>query len=492
VTAFEAVSPIASAVSITNAGKTPFQDDLRVTDPGSRKVLTIPGVIVPPGESLWLPLGVSIGPEGLCRECSNFSGAEHIIYATAELLSIEFENGILAMEFAAPQRGEVVLQFARKPVGPYLAAGKPTEFEWDDKALRARLTFPAGRDTSRRVRIGIAIEEPETSAFFNDEHRLLIGRKNLVSTTYSSREVAQRSRLRLPSGYSATRTEKTPNEIDYQVTVPAEALHGDWASLALEADGLLLGRARVQLFRPVSIRIAEAMMLHFGSQTELTVDPPVAPIEPKAGTNLELAIRNNSPGIETFKLEASGEGLEFFPAKAEISVGGAAERPLLLRVFAAGGIAGLRDWRLRVTGGADLDLPLRVLILPRGRTVAWSADLDGDGSPEWVLESQKARAVFSSQDGGRWMEFTWKDGNLNFLSDQGTLAGSGPVDVRAAGDALEISGTGWKRTLRLTDSTLSIEQTTALPADGLTPEKRGNVVFSIDRKTPAAVVYRLN
>ena len=135
----------------------------------------IPGVSVGPEQSLWLPVSVSLGPEGLCRECTNFAATEHIVYATAELLSIEYENGILAMEFAAPEAGEVILQMARRPVGPFLAAGKPTEFDWDDAHMRARLKIPASKAQGNRVRIGIAIEAPETSAFFNDLHRLVIG-----------------------------------------------------------------------------------------------------------------------------------------------------------------------------------------------------------------------------------------------------------------------------------------------------------------------------
>ncbi len=134
---------------------------------------------------------------------------------------------------------------------------------------------------------------------------------------------------------------------------------------------------------------------------------------------------------------------------------------------------------------------MRVVLVPRGRTVAWSADLDGDGSPEWVLESQKARAVFSSQDGGRWMEFTWKDANLNFLPVQGVLAASGPVTVRAEGGALEFAGKGWTRTVRLAESTLTIEQSGSLP-DLLMPEKRGNVTLTVERKSAGSVAYRLN
>ena len=489
--AAELVSPAASAISITNLGKQAFHDDLRVLAPFGSRVLVIPGVTVRPGDSLWLPVSVSIGPDGLCRECSNFSAAEHIIYATAELLDIEFENGILAMEFAAPDPGEVVLQLARKPVGPYLAAGKPVEFDWDDKALRARLKIPASTEPGNRVRIGIAIEEPDTSAFFNDAHRLIIGRPNAVSTTYSSADVAKRSRLLLPEGFTATAAVKSPNEIEYQVNVPGDEIHGDFVNLALEADGMPLGRARLQLFRPASIHLVDALEMRYGPDAVLVPEPPTASIEPKAGTNLEISIRNNTPAIQTYHLQPLAAGLDFFPPKADISIGATAERRVSFRVFAKDPGEGLRNWHLRVTGGADLDLPMRAILIPRGKTVAWTADLDNDGTPEWILESARIRAVFSPQDGGRWMEFTWKDTDANFLPDAGAFAAPGPVEVSAAGDLLEFTAPGWKRTVTLSGNVLTIEQSTPLPPDHLEAEKRGNVVLTIDRPSPMRAVYTL-
>jgi hypothetical protein len=487
VTAVELASPAISAVMISNSGKQPFHDDLRVFEPVSRRTLVIPSVSVPAGESLWLPLSVSMGQNGLCRECSTFSNAEQIVYATAELLSLEFENGILAMEFSAPEPGEVILQLERQPVGPFLAGGKPSKFDWDDKALRARLTIPAGSGPDHRVRIGIAMEEPETSAFFNEARRLVIGQKNTIATAYSSAEVAARSRLRLPEGYSATARQKSPNEIDYDVAVPADAVHGDYANLALEADGVLLGRARLQLFRPLSLRLMEAIQLHIGQHAEITPDPPIVIVEPKNGTNLEVSLRNNWPGIQTFRVEASGGDLEFFPARNEINIGAMDERRYSLRVFAKEGAAGLCEWRIKTMGGAALDLPARAVLLPRGRTVAWSADLDGDGAPEWILESHRARAVFSTQDGGRWMEFNWKDTNANFLPETGAFAAAGAVEIRAAGEGIEIAGKGWKRTVHLRESTLTIEQTPSLPPDGLAPLTQANVSLSIQRNGGQAV-----
>ena len=491
VTAVELVSQSASAVSITNTSSAAFHDDLRVTEPLTKRSLVIPAVTVGPRESLWLPLSVSVGPDGLCRDCTKFAAPEHIVYATAELLAIEFENGILAMEFAAPQAGEVILQLARRPTGPYLAAGKLTEFEWDEQHMRARLKIPAGKAPGNHVRIGIAIEAPDTSAFFNELHRLVIGRDNAVSTTYSSAEVATRSRLRLPEGFTATPTTKSPNEIDYEVKVPSEAMHGDFADLALEADGVLLGRARVQLFRPASVRLLSGLQFHFGAQTEITPEPPIAVIDPKAGGNLEISIRNNTTQIQTYRVEAAGEGIEFLPAKTDVSIAPTDERTVELRAFAPQAAPGLREWTLKISNGASQAMPMRVVLLPRGRTVAWTADLDGDGNPEWVLESAKVRAVFSAQDGGRWMEFTWKDTNTNFLPEGGLFAQSGPVEVKQNGDALEFTGQNWKRTVTLKENALTIEQSTPLPAETLSSEKRGNTTLAIEHPASTRAVYTL-
>jgi hypothetical protein len=491
INAIELTSGAASAISITNIDSKPFHDDLRVQEPVSRHPLVIPGVKLAPGQSLWLPLSVSLGPNGLCADCTNFAATEHIVYATSELLAVEYENGILAMEFAAPEPGEVILQLERRPVGPFLAAGKPTDFDWDEPHMRARLPVPASKQQGNRVRIGIAIEAPETSAFFNELHRLVIGRKNTVSTIYSSAQVAGRSRLRLPEGYSSTSVNKSPNEIDYEITVPADALHGDFASFSLEADGMALGRARVQLFRPASIRLLSGVQFHIGPETEITPEPPIAAIDPRGGSNIEIAIRNNSSQIQNYHLDFSGDGLDFLPAKTEFAVAPTDERRAEIRVFAHEGIEGLREFVLKVTGGADVTMPMRLILVPRNTTVVWSADLDGDGQPEWVLESQKVRAIFSPQDGGRWMEFTWKDTNTNFLPESGALGESGPVEIRVSGSGLEFIGKGGKRTVRLEGTALSIEQQAPLPAETLAPAKRGSTTLSIEHPAATRAIYTL-
>jgi hypothetical protein len=152
----------------------------------------------------------------------------------------------------------------------------------------------------------------------------------------------------------------------------------------------------------------------------------------------------------------------------------------------------VKDFSVRVKGGAEMDVPMRVVLVPRGRTVSWSADLDGDGSPEWVLESPRARAIFSMQDGGRCIEFTWKDTNTNLLPEGGLFAQAGPVQVRAVSNGLEFTGAGWTRTVTLTDGQLAIEQSVAVTISPAVAGKRGNVTLTVDQPAPGRASLTLS
>src|ERR1017187_9476281 len=197
VTAMELVSRAPggpSAVSIANESRQPFRNMMRAWDPFTKRSIEIENVDLAPHQTLWLPVNVSLGGAGLCRECTAFSNAEHIVYATAELQTIEFENGTLAMEFCAPAPAEAVLQLARRPSGPYLAGGHLADFDFDEKTLRARLKIPQGKGPASQIRVALAIEAPEHSAFFEEAKRLIIGGVNTLSTSYSSEQLAARPR----------------------------------------------------------------------------------------------------------------------------------------------------------------------------------------------------------------------------------------------------------------------------------------------------------
>lgn len=482
----------ASAVSVINQTNAEFAGALRVFYAPSERRIALPEIRLAPDEAYWLPVNIPLAGESLCRDCSGFGNTDHIVYATAELNVVEYENGILAMEFSALRPGEVVLQLSQEPSGPLLAAGHPQKFDWDDKTNRARLPIPAGKGPAHRVRIGLAIQPPETSAFFVDAKRLTIGQKNIVATSYSSEQVAHRSRLIIPPTFRAASTVKSATEIEYEIDVPPGALHGEWAPLALEADGVLMGRARLQLLRPASVRIREAVSLHYGSVAELPATPVLVPLDASAGREVSVAIHNNASEIRNFTVEAKGEGLEFSPARTEIPIAGGMERDVMIRVFPVPGRRGLVPWQLHISGAAEVDLQARFAVIPRGETLVYSTDLDNDGQPEWVLENQRVRAVFSTQDGGRWLEFVWKDSGLNLLPENGALTGAGASEVEEKPNgSLEFHGKGWSRTVRLAGATLTIEQTTPLPPETLHTEKKSDIILHVTREMPNRALYSL-
>ena len=161
-------------------------------------------------------MSVSLGPDGLCRECTNFAPTEHIVYATAELLSIEFENGILAMEFAAPEAGEVILQLARRPTRSVPRRGQAHRLRLG-RAAHARppqdpRRHPAGQPRAHRHRhrsaghLGFLQRPPSPGDRAQESglHHVLFGRGRRTLPPAPARrlhgdsrkQIAQRNRLR--------------------------------------------------------------------------------------------------------------------------------------------------------------------------------------------------------------------------------------------------------------------------------------------------------
>ena len=486
----------ASAVAISNATASELTGPLRIHDASVARELIISKISVPPGQSLWLPVNIPLANGGLCEDCAAFAPGDRIVYATAELLSIEFENGILACEFSAPVAGEVVIQLSRTPSGPLIAGGRPVDFEWDEKNSVVRLPIPAGKGATSRVRIGLATEPPESSGFFGDPSRLMIGKPNIVATSYSSDALANRSRLLAPPGFRLKAIPKSPLEIDYEVVVPADAqresTHGEFVTLALEADGVRLGRARLQLFRPASLRIRDAIPLRLGADAELVPDPPLVTFEPKGGRDLHIALRNNYPSIQNYVVEVAGKGLTFLPARTEISVPAASEREISVRIFSDDASTAMREATVRVSGAADFEQRFQAIPLSRGETVMYARDLDGDGVEDRVIENQRVRASFSGVD-GRWMEWVWKDSGINVLPDAELPPSSGPVTAHTAGAALELRWKKARRTISLSaDNRLVIEQDQPLSPETLKSGKRDGVTYTVERPSLNRAIYSLS
>jgi hypothetical protein len=415
-----------SVVSVVNKSARTWTGDLRVLSSPAKNSMSVPEVSVPAHDALWLPVNVPLTAGPLCKDCSAFANTDRLVYATVELTDMEYENGILAMEFAAPFAGEAILQLSREPSGPLVAGGKPTPFEWDEHTLRARLKIPAGKGAGNHVRIGLAIEPPDATAFFDSARVLMIGETNPLTAQFSSEAIAQRSRLRtapvLPQEQEAG---EDPLALTYLIQVPATAVHGDHADLAIEADGTQMSHARPQLLLPVRLRFPDALDVHLTANSALPLFPATIAVNQRTGRDLTVTLRNNAAEIRNFVLEPKAEGLDFSPAKLEVTVGASTSRDVSFRIFASKASPGLHAGTVTVSGAAAAAEPIQFVVVPQTGAVAFSA------SGFSFIESAKTRASFMP---GRWLEFLNKDNNQNSLVSTGVAFTPGPIEAR--GDTL--------------------------------------------------------
>jgi len=188
-------------------------------------------------------------------------------------------------------------------------------------------------------------------------------------------------------------------------------------------------------------------------------------------------------------VEVAGKGLTFLPARTETSIAAATEREISVRVFSDDVSGDRREATIRITGVADFQERFQAIPLSRGETVVYARDLDGDGIEDRVIENQRVRASFSGAD-GRWMEWVWKDSEMNPLPDSGLLTDSGPVTVSSSRATLEFRWKKGRRTVSLgADNRLVIEQDQPLPPEVLKPGKKDGVSYTIERLSPNRAVY---
>jgi hypothetical protein len=165
--------------------------------------------------------------------------------------------------------------------------------------------------------------------------------------------------------------------------------------------------------------------------------PATVSLNQRVGRDLIVTVRNNAPEIRNFAVEPMAEGLEFSPAKLDVTVGASTSRDLSFRVFAKDAAPGVHRGSVAVTGAAASTEPIQFVVFPQGGAVAFSA---GGFS---LIESAKFRASFLP---GRWLEFINKDNNQNLLASTGLPFTAGGIE--AAGDALIFADT---RTMKLQD-----------------------------------------
>jgi len=434
-----------SLASVINDSSEAWKGEIRVMYPAMQRPILLPDIAIAPHDVLWLPVDVPLTVGPLCTGCTGFAPPDHLIYATAELTGVEYENGVLALEFIAASPGEAVLQLSQEPAGPLIAAGRPTVFDWDPKTDRARLPIPAGNARTGRVRVALAIDAPSATAFFQHAPVLLIGETNTLTAEFAPPAVAARSRLRTtgaltvsqelpeaapPSQVQTEEEKKKPVVVTYKIAVPGSAIPGDTAQLAIEADGAQLSHAQARLLPPAAFSFEDAVSVRVSVNSFVALVPATIPVNQRSGRDIVVTLRNNAPEIRTFDVEFAVPGLDFSPKKLSVSVGASVARDVTFRVFSSTSPPGVHEGEIRLSGGATLAEPIRFVVLPPEGTVAWSAEGFS------IFENTKTRATFLS---GQWLELIDKESGADSQPAGGTVFHGPPLESLKLKDLMKLA-----------------------------------------------------
>jgi hypothetical protein len=416
--------PGLSLVSVVNDSSDAWKGEIGVMYPALQRPVALPAISVSAHDVIWLPVNIPLTTSTLCPGCNGFAPSDRLFYATAELTDMEYENGVLAMEFMTKSPSEVVLQLSHEPTGPLVAGGHPAVFDWDEKTSRARLPIPAGNSKTGRVRIALAIDAPSATAFFPNASVLLIGETNRLTAEFSPPDVAARSRLRTTTPLNIVRDEPPPRPpaqlltppdpgekdkpvlVTYKIGVPSAAVAGDTAQLAIDADGTQLSHAKLRILPPATVVFEDAVAVRLAPDSSVTLYPASIPVNQKPGREIVLSIRNNAPEIRTFDVAINVPGLDFSPAKTTVSVGASVARDVRFRVFSSGAAAGVHEGMVGVSGAATFTEPVRFVVVPSEGAVDWSAE---------GFSFQESARTRTTKLPDRWLEMIDKESGKDDL-----------------------------------------------------------------------------
>ena len=176
--------------------------------------------------------------------------------------------------------GEVVLQLSREPPARYVAGGKPDGLRLG-RHMKARppAPFPTGTGAGNRVRIGLAIEAPDATAFFDSASVLVIGEDEPLPAQFSSRRdraafaPAHLARLSRSRG---SRQRPAQDDLQYH-----GARHGGSRRPRRTRDRSRWHAdepRRPQLLRPASLHFADAIEVHLAREFRAPLYPATVPV----------------------------------------------------------------------------------------------------------------------------------------------------------------------------------------------------------------------
>lgn len=417
-------------------GTDPHTSDLAADSP--QRYMHLPSFILPPRQSLLLPLHVPLNTP-YWRLAAGLAGEDEVVYATAELSHVTYDGKTLGLQFTAPADGEVVLRLSHRPQGAQVD-GQTAAIEKSSGVSGEHvyvLKIPRGEAPDFIRNVSASYPREEVRLAVNPPEPWIAGETLAVRVRVDNpREEPLEGEL----DFVAERLYKEDNPplpimippkssrvFSFPVEIPPDAPAGQTVNLEAtlrEAElPMTWGwHSQVVIHTPIEFAVTPASTFPLREdQAVPIVHPTLAAISLPGEATFKVRLKNWRNQEAVVHLAADGQGVNVTPPASQVIIPAGGEVTVEERAAPTGN-SGLYRFEIRLnSGNYQATEGAAIAAIKAGEAIAYTLDYDRDGFADVILENQRVRMFISPDAGGRSFAFVLKDSNHNAFDSVGGM-----------------------------------------------------------------------
>jgi len=420
--------------------------DIYLTDPhltdlaatGPQRYLHLPEFIVPPRQSVLLPIHVPLN-SSFWEMAPGMEPGDEVAYATAELSKVSYDGLTLRLDFTVPADAEVALHLEERPSDARVD-GQPAAIQEGAERRLYSIRIPKGKvpHFMRTVEMVYARLGPHITIV--PQEPWIAGEARVVQVRVENPEPTPlEGALDFTAGriyksgnppFSVSVPNKSSRQFSFPVEVPADAPENQPVELKAtfrreNSTAVWVWHAQVRVHRPFDWSISPVVDFPLREDQSFPILHPalISLNLPGEGT-IQVRVKNWLDRQQVVIVAGEGPDLTFRPSASHLVLPPNGEATADIRLVPNKG-SGAYRFSLELQSCNYRAKEDEVLAaVKEGEAIAYTLDYDRDGFEDVILENSQVRLFVSPNAGGRAFGFVLKDSNSNGFDSVGGMRDS--------------------------------------------------------------------
>jgi len=402
---------------------------------GPERYLHLPEFLVPPRQSVLLPIHVPLNSP-FWEVAPGMGAGDEVAYATAELSKVSYDDSTLRLEFTAPADGEVALRLEERPQTATVDGQVAAIQEGAVRHLYS-VRIPKGQPPNfmRTVeleyprlgpRIAILPHEPWIAGEARVVHLRVEnpGPAPLEGTLdFSAGKIYESGNppltIRVPS--------QSARQFSFPVEIPADAPANQPVELKAtlrtkDSSAVWAWHAQVRIHRPFDWSLSPVVDFPLREDQSFPIlHPTLVSLNLPGEAAIRVHLKNWLDRQQVVLVTSEGPDLDFTPSSAQLVLPPNGDATAVIRISPAKGTGAYRFGIVLQSGNYKVEEGGVLAAVKEGEALAYTLDYDRDGFDALVLENSQVRLFVSPNAGGRAFGFVLKDSDLNAFDSVGGM-----------------------------------------------------------------------